>query len=442
MTEIVIVGLGDTGFSCAEYFQSKNIAVTVIDSREAPPRLADFKSRFPDLTIITGGFSKEVLSQAKLLVISPGISKDHPDIIPFISKETHIVGDIELFAKQVMTPVVAITGSNGKSTVTTLLGEMAKKALNKVGIGGNLGRPALSLLSDETELYILELSSFQLETTHSLHPMVATILNLSMDHLDRYTSFNDYQAAKLRIYDDCEYIVFNRQDPVLPDLMSRKSQPRLISFGLDEPETGHFGLIYDQEWILAKGKERLIPAKQLQILGQHNLANALASLALGEGIGLSMDVMLAALKDFKGLAHRCEWVCEKAGVQWVNDSKGTNVGATMTALEGLGSDISKQWVLIAGGIGKNADFSPLIPLVKKYCRALVLIGSATEELFHLFSEIVPCFKATDMEEAVSKAAVLATPGDGVLLSPACSSLDMFRNFEERGSTFKACVLKL
>jgi len=442
MTEIVIVGLGDTGFSCAEYFQSKNIAVTVIDSRENPPRLADFKAKFPNLTIITGGFSKTVLNQAKLLVMSPGLSKSHPDIIPFISNETHIIGDIELFAKQVAAPVVAITGSNGKSTVTTLLGEMAKKALKKVAIGGNLGKPALSLLSEETELYILELSSFQLETTQSLRPKIATILNLSMDHLDRYASFGDYQAAKLRIYTDCEYIVFNRQDPILPDLMSKKSQPRLISFGLDEPEAGHFGLIYDQEWILTKGTERLIPAKKLQILGQHNLANALASLALGDGIGLPMDKMLAALEDFKGLSHRCESVCEKAGVRWVNDSKGTNVGATVTALTGLGAEISKQWILIAGGIGKNADFSPLIPLVKKYCRAVVLIGSSAEELFQLFSKIVPCFKAIDMEEAVHKAASLAEPGDGVLLSPACSSLDMFQNFEERGLAFKACVLKL
>jgi UDP-N-acetylmuramoylalanine--D-glutamate ligase len=442
MKDVVIIGLGETGFSCVEYFQANHTAVTIIDSREKPPRLADFKAKYPSVSIVTGGFPKEILQKTKLVVLSPGVPKDHPDIVNAIAKDTEVIGDIELFARQVAASVVAITGSNGKSTVTTLVGEMAKNILNKVGVGGNLGTPALSLLSVETELYVLELSSFQLETTHSLHPKVATILNLSVDHLDRYASFGDYRAAKLGIYDNCEQIVFNRQDPILPDLGSKKSQSPLVSFGLDMPEPGHFGLVYDTEWWLAKGKERLIPAKKLQILGKHNLANALAALALGEGAGLPMESMLTTLENFKGLAHRCEWVCEKKDIQWVNDSKGTNVGATVAALEGLGAEISNKWVLIAGGIGKNADFRPLMPLVAKYCRALVLMGEARDELFHLFHPMLPCFPVKDMEEAVVKAAALAEPGDGVLLSPACSSLDMFRNFEERGMVFKAWVKML
>ena len=207
MKDVVIIGLGETGFSCVEYFQANQIAVTILDSREKPPKLADFKAKYPTVSVVTGGFPQEILQKAKLVVLSPGVSKDHPDIVKAIAKDAEVIGDIELFARQVTAPVVAITGSNGKSTVTTLVGEMAKNTLNKVGVGGNLGTPALSLLSLDADLYVLELSSFQLETTYSLHPKIATILNLSMDHLDRYASFGDYHAAKLRIYDDCEQIV-------------------------------------------------------------------------------------------------------------------------------------------------------------------------------------------------------------------------------------------
>ncbi len=441
MKDVVIIGLGETGLSCVDYFQANQVSVTIIDSRENPPCLAEVKKKYPMLSVVTGGFPEEILKAAKLVVISPGVPKNHPDLLKAISVDAEIIGDIELFARQAKAPIIAITGSNGKSTVTTLVGEMAKNVLNKVGIGGNLGVPALSLLPLEPDLYVLELSSFQLETTYSLRSTVATVLNVSRDHLDRYDSFKDYQAAKLRIYEDCEQIVFNRHDPILPERSSKKSQARLISFGLDEPKSGHFGLIYDKEWFLAKGRDRLIPVKRLKIVGKHNVANALAALALGEGVGLPLEKMLTTLENFTGLLHRCEWVCEKKGVRWINDSKGTNVGATVAALEGLGNDVNK-WILIAGGIGKNADFSPLVPLVKQYCRALVLMGTASDELFQLFHDILPCFQVKDMEEAVMKAFVLSEPGDGVLLSPACSSLDMFCNFEERGAQFKECVQRL
>lgn len=492
---IVIIGLGETGVSCVEYFQKRQQPVFVLDSRENPSKLADFKARFPDVVLQTGRFSKDILSQADKVVISPGISKDHPDILESLNPKAKIMGDIELFAQEVTAPVVAITGSNGKSTVTTLLGEMAKKTygIDAVGVGGNLGKPALTLLNNQNKIYILELSSFQLETTYSLKPVVATVLNLSPDHLDRYNSIEDYRLAKLRIYQGAQKIVFNRADAVLPDNsmpLNRTNSEKInkanslqinrsngqqidktnneqinrldieqdlilteekkysiidrqyISFGLDTPLENQYGLIYLEKPWLARGEERLIAVDDLLICGRHNVANALAALALGECIGLPMADMLSVLKTFKGLEHRCEWVRDYQGVKWVNDSKGTNVGASVAALEGLSSDITGKWVLIAGGVGKNADFTPLVPLVEKHCRAVVLIGEAADKLNKLFSPIIACFKAQNMEEAVQMAAKKAKSGDGVLLSPACASLDMFRDFAERGNVFKSVVLEL
>lgn len=442
-TEIVIIGLGETGLSCLYYFQALKMPVTLLDSRENPPKLAECQALFPDVTFITGKFPKAILNKAKMVVVSPGISKDHPDIVNAVASNTEIIGDIELFARAVRAPVVAITGSNGKSTVTTLVGAMAKKTHGAVGIGGNLGKPALSLLSPDNKLYILELSSFQLETTYSLKPAVATVLNLSPDHLDRYASIEDYRLAKLRIYNGCEKIVFNRADPLLPlNNTEDNTEKPYISFGLDVPLGNNYGLIQLDKLWLARGKEPLIAIDELKICGRHNVANALAALALGESVGLPLSDMLFVLKTFKGLEHACEWVRDYQGVKWVNDSKGTNVGATMAGLEGLGSDITGKWVLIAGGVSKNADFRPLVPLVQRYCKVVVLIGEAADELDALFHSVVPCLRAKDMQDAVNIAFKEAKSGDGVLLSPACASLDMFRNFAERGEVFKAAVLEL
>lgn len=439
LTDIVIIGLGETGLSCLDYFQALNIPVILLDSRQDPPKLAECKARFPKVTLFTGKFPEAILNKASMIVVSPGISKDHPDIVNAVNPEAEIIGDIELFVRAVSAPVVAITGSNGKSTVTTLVGEMAKKTHGAVGVGGNLGKPALSLLSEKNKLYVLELSSFQLETTYSLKPAVATVLNLSPDHLDRYAGIDDYRLAKLRVYQGCEKIVFNRADPVLPADYREK---HCISFGLDIPSDNHYGLIHlDKPW-LVRGKEPLLAIDALRICGRHNVANALASLALGESVGLPLSDMLSVLQTFQGLEHRCEWVRDYQGVKWINDSKGTNVGATVAALEGLALDITGKWILIAGGVGKNADFSPLIPLVQQYCKAVVLIGEAADELYALLNATVPCFKGKDMAEAVTIASQQAKPGDGVLLSPACASLDMFRDFAERGNVFKTAVLEL
>lgn len=440
--ETVVIGLGETGFACVQYYVAQGIPIIVMDSRENPPKLAEFKKHYPYIPVFTGAFPKEILAKTKTLVLSPGISKDHPDIMLALSPNAEIIGDIELLARNITAPVVAITGSNGKSTVTTLVGEMAKVAGIRVGVGGNLGTPALALLEDNPALYVLELSSFQLETTRSLKPKAATVLNICPDHLDRYVSVNDYQSAKHRIFNNAEIIIFNREDPQIPKIRSHYYQT--ISFGCNIPLENQFGLIKNKDsdiW-LAKGQQLLLPASKLKISGRHNLANALAALALGESIGLPMALMLSVLQSFPGLPHRAEWVGNHCGVPWINDSKGTNVGATLATLQGLADYISGKWVLIAGGVGKNADFSPLVPIVQQQCRAVVLIGEVAEELYALLQSIVHCVRATDMFDAVKKAAECVKAGDGVLLSPVCASYDMFKNFEERGNAFKVAVRKL
>jgi UDP-N-acetylmuramoylalanine--D-glutamate ligase len=437
-TAIVIVGLGETGIACVSHFHALQIPVVVVDSRNFPPKLTAFRHLYPDVPVYTGGFKEEILKQARCLIVSPGISKDHPDIIKAVSPDTEIIGDIELFAKTVNASVIAITGSNGKSTVTTLVGEMAKQAGLSVGVGGNLGIPVLTLLKQKPALYVLELSSFQLETTYSLKPTVATILNLSLDHMDRYASMEAYQAAKRRIWMNCKQAVINRDDPTLA-----KSVPEeipTISFGLEQPLEDQFGLIpRNNELWLAEGSKLLLPLSQLKLFGLHNVANTLAALALGKSASFPIEAMLAVLETFSGLPHRCEWVRKYKEVHWINDSKGTNVGATTAALRGLAADIPGKWILIAGGVGKKADFTPLQPLIKQHCRAVVLIGEAAQELENLLQASVYCSRAISMEDAIYKAVRLAKPGDGVLLSPACASWDMFKNFEERGDAFKVAV---
>lgn len=440
---IVIVGLGETGFSCVEYFSKKNTPVTVIDSRENPPRLSEMQINYPEVKVHTGSFSPEILAATDLLVLSPGIAKDDPTIVNHLKAGAKIIGDIELFAQEVEAPVVAITGSNGKSTVTTLVGEMAKQAGLKTAVGGNLGTPALSMLGNEIDLYVLELSSFQLETTYSLKPAVCTILNISPDHMDRYRSVEDYVAAKERIYINCKKVVTNREDSIV--MKQLPAGIPVTSFGLNEASEGSWGLQKlgkESHLWLSWGKTPLMAVSDLKLFGRHNVANALAALALAEAVDIPMEACIAVLKNFTGLKHRCEWVRTRQDVHWINDSKGTNVGATEAAIKGLANDISGKWLLIAGGIGKNADFSSLKPLVQQHCSAVVLIGEASDELEKLFSGSVQCFRAKDMKDAVQLASKAAKPGDGVLLSPACASFDMFKNFEDRGNVFRSEVLAL
>jgi len=438
----VVVGLGASGFSCIDYLlkQSPVETVVVVDTREAPPRLSEFKQRYPNIPVYTGKRASAIMAVAETLVLSPGISREDPAIVATVRPHVSIIGDIELFARATNAAIVAITGSNGKSTVTTLVGEMAKKAGMRVGVGGNLGTPALTLLDERSELYVLELSSFQLETTHSLKSTVATILNLSPDHLDRYSHVDKYYAAKHRIFQTCERIVVNRGDAYV---RARVPTDRpWISFGVDNPVAGAYGILLGKQPWIAKGEQCILPLSALKVFGRHNIENVLAALALGDAIELPIAAMLEVLSSFTGLRHRCEWIREWNGIQWINDSKGTNVAATCAVLEGLAGHVSGKWVLIAGGVGKKADFSPLKPVISRQCRAVILIGETTEELYSLLQTSVYCLRASDMEEAVHLASQQALPGDGVLLSPACASFDMFRDFEERGDCFRELVCKL
>ncbi|WP_316368108.1 UDP-N-acetylmuramoyl-L-alanine--D-glutamate ligase [Candidatus Thiodiazotropha sp. CDECU1] len=435
----LIVGLGATGLSCARYLAAHGESLAVTDSRENPPGLEALRKDYPDMAMFLGGFQAEVFHAASRLVVSPGVSLDEPLIRAVKERHVEIVGDVELFARAVKAPVVAITGSNGKSTVTTLLGDMARMAGIRVAVGGNLGQPALDLLADEVELYVLELSSFQLESTHSLKPQAAVVLNVSADHMDRYRDLEEYAATKASLYANCEIMVINRDDARVAAMAVPNTTT--IGFTLGAPQGDDFGLheLDGIKW-LSEGHTPLMPVTELRIPGRHNMANALAALALGSAVGLPQNDMLAALRSYTGLPHRTQWISDKGGVRWYNDSKGTNVGATIAALEGLHPEgDSSRSVLIAGGDCKEADFSPLAPVVEKTARAIILIGKDASQLESVLAGQVPIQHAATLEEAVSLAAELAQPGDRVLLSPACASFDMFQNFAARGEAFIQAV---
>jgi UDP-N-acetylmuramoylalanine--D-glutamate ligase len=436
-----IVGLGITGFSCAHYLTRKKIPFAVMDTREKPSQLKEFQAVYPDVMVSLGGLDDNLLDKATDILVSPGIPLQSQSLQRQMKLGKPVIGDIEFFAREVKSPVIAITGTNAKSTVTTLLGEMAVSAGLRVKVGGNLGVPALDLLeSTNTDLYVLELSSFQLETLTSLKPTVATVLNITPDHMDRYADFADYIKAKHRIYQHCQVAVCNRDDPQT-DCLGEAAKK--ISFTLKKPGANEFGLLNKEGHVyLAYFDQPLLSVAELPVHGKHYQANALAALAIGYSYGLPMDAMLKTLKSFKGLPHRCELVRERNGVYWYNDSKGTNVGATLAAIEGLGDDIKGKLIIIAGGRGKNADFSPLLAPIEKYAKSVVLIGEAAPLLAKMIDNRVRVQFAQSMEEAVALADKVAASGDSVLLSPACASFDMFKNFEHRGQVFAEVVQAL
>lgn len=437
----IIVGLGATGLSCARYLRKQNIPFAIADSRPNPPNLAEVQKEFPGVELSLGKWNENIFAQASTLVVSPGISVKEPAIAAEVVKGKSVIGDIELFARSVNVPVIAITGTNAKSTVTTLVGKMVEQSGITVQVGGNLGTPALDLLSPSAEVYVLELSSFQLETTHSLIPKVATILNVTPDHMDRYDTVEDYRLAKYRIYSDCQVAVCNRDD-VNTDCGEQFTQ-RKLWFTLNEPRDNEFGLINKNgETYLAFEDAVLMSVRELPILGRHYQANALASLAIGFGYGLPFEAMLKTLREFKGLPHRCQLIIEHNQVRWYNDSKGTNVGATLAAIEGLGSEIQGKLILIAGGVGKNADFTTLVPAIEKYAKAVVLLGESAQLIADVIGNRVDVHFAKSMREAAELSKKLAIAHDSVLLSPACASFDMFKNFEHRGDVFSEIVLEL
>lgn len=435
----LVVGLGRTGLSCARFLNRLGLEVAVTDDREAPPGLEEVRRDLPDVALYTGGFSAAALDRCDQLVVSPGVPLDDPFVLRGRERGLEIIGDIELFARCAGAPVLAVTGSNGKSTVTALLGEMARAAGRQVKVGGNIGVPALDLLEgDAPDLYVLELSSFQLEATMSLDARAAVILNAAPDHLDRYAGMAEYVAAKLRIFQGGGVAVLNRDDPLL--WPARPAGERVVSFGAGEPpDRMSFGIVQDggRRW-LARGGERLVAADEIRLRGGHNLLNALAALAMGSAAGLDQAGMFDALRSFGGLAHRMQAVAVHGGVTWINDSKGTNVAATLAAVAGLDGRV----VLIAGGLGKGQDFSPLRPALAARARAVVLIGRDAPDIARALEGAVLLERAADMTDAVRRAAALARPGDTVLLSPACASFDMFSGYEDRGSRFMSAVGEL
>ena len=434
----IVVGLGKSGMSLVRFLAQQGVRFAVADTRVNPPELATLQRDYPQVEVRCGELDVEFLCRASELFVSPGLALATPVLQQAAARGVKMSGDIDLFARQAKAPIIAITGSNAKSTVTTLVGEMARAAGKKVAVGGNLGTPALDLLADDVELYVMELSSFQLETTHSLNAEVATCLNVSEDHMDRYSDMQAYHLAKHRIFRGARQVVVNRDDALSRPLVA--DQLPCWSFGLGKPDFNGFGLIEaDGEKWLAFQFEPLLPVRQLKIRGAHNQSNALAALALGHAAGLPFAPMLEALKNFAGLPHRCQWVGEVSGAGYYDDSKATNVGAALAAIEGLGADISGKLLLIAGGDGKGADFSALRGPVGQFCRAVVLLGRDADRLAETLGDAAPQVRVGSLDEAVQQCARLARPGDAVLLSPACASLDMFRNFEERGRLFARAV---
>jgi UDP-N-acetylmuramoylalanine--D-glutamate ligase len=426
----LVVGLGKTGLSVVRYLRTLGESVIVVDSRDIPPGLKELKSNHGDVELHTGHFDVSLFINARRIVVSPGVALSEPALVEAKNKNIEIIGDIDLFAHEVKAPVVGITGSNGKSTVTTLLALMAKQAgLNSVA-SGNIGTPVLDSLDDDIGLYVLELSSFQLETLQNLPMAAAVVLNISADHLDRYNSLADYVMSKQVIYENADVLVINKDDALAGGQLGRNTR-RQLCFTLNAPGDNEFGLCEGRLHSLCYGAEELISVDDLKIKGRHNLQNALAALALGYAIGLPMAGMLDTLKEFRGLPHRTQFIAQINGVNWINDSKATNVGAAIAALVGLPG----KHVLIAGGIAKGADFSELTDVVKKHCRAVVLLGKDAGEIQSVMPVDMVVEQVTDMSSAVAAAQALAQPGDNVLLAPACASFDMFENFEQRGEVF-------
>jgi UDP-N-acetylmuramoylalanine--D-glutamate ligase len=431
----VIVGLGKTGLSCARYLHARHRRVTVIDSRNAPPEISALQQLAPEIEIRVGGFDVSVLADAVEVVASPGVSLREPLLQAAMHRNIPIIGDIEMFSRSVNAPVVGITGTNGKSTVTTLVAHMATRAGKRVLAGGNLGKPALDLLSDPVpDLYVLELSSYQLETTQSLRLGVAAVLNVSPDHMDRYDDLAAYAKAKARIFAHAQVAVINADDPLVRAMP--KAEQRVIDFSLQPSSAALYSIKTSAGDVeLMRHGVPLIALSKLKLTGLHNAANALAALAICEGLELDRSACVQALRDFAGLPHRSQWIADINGVRYVDDSKGTNVGATLAAVAGTAGSL----VVIAGGQGKGQDFSPLAAAFRNKVRHVVLIGKDAKQLASALAGTCTTEFAGDMQSAVAQAALAAQPGETVLLSPACASLDMFRDYAHRGDAFAAAV---
>ncbi|WP_017430615.1 UDP-N-acetylmuramoyl-L-alanine--D-glutamate ligase [Vreelandella jeotgali] len=441
----LVVGLGISGCAIARHLAREGVAFTMADTRDAPPGLDAFRRAHPGVAVHTGALARLDMSAAAEVVLSPGVDPDTPGLEALAGPHSgqtggpRLVGETALFCRAVRAPVAAITGSNAKSTITTLLGEMAAEAGVRVAVGGNLGTPALDLLETvpDADLYVLELSSFQLETTPALGAECAAFVNFSEDHLDRHGDMDGYLAAKQRIFQGARRAVVNADDPATwPTADTAVPASRVVSFTTRPPAGADWGLAeHDGRTWLMQGATPWLAADELQMAGRHHQQNALAALAMGQVLGLDAAAMCTVLRRFTGLAHRSETVAHSDGVLWVNDSKGTNVGATLAAVNGLGPTLEGRIVLVAGGVGKGADFLPLVAPLDTYARVVMLFGEDAERMAQTLGDRVPVQRFTHLAEATEAAAAIARSGDAVLLSPACASLDQFADYRARGEAF-------
>lgn len=442
--QTLLIGLGSTGFSIAKYLKHKNQSFCAYDTRQEPPRIEEFKKQFPDVKVFCESYPENLLQQIDRIILSPGVEHNIPILVEGRNLDITIENDLDCLYQEIKNaPVVAITGSNGKSTVTSWVGEIAKRAGLKVAVGGNLGTPVLDLwlAEHDYDLWVLELSSFQLAGLKHFHITASTVLNVTPDHLDMHGSMENYIQAKQRIYSFSENLIFNRDDP---NTWPRYTVKNIQSFGLSTP-TNHeeWGIISQgQKHYLAKGLDLWLDVDFLKLKGQHNWQNALATAALASFLGIEREFIIAGLKDFIGLDHRTQWVADINGVTFVNDSKGTNLGASIAAIDGIGPTLKGKIVLIAGGLGKGADFTPMRTSLTRFVKHAVLIGKDAPILAQYWKGAVDLSYALTLQEAVSQAFAMAEPGDLVLLSPACASFDMFNGFEHRGQQFSKLVQEL
>lgn len=436
--DTVVIGAGATGRSCVRFLAPRE-RILLMDTRPEPPGAEELARTFRNVPMRFGELDPRILASCGRVVLSPGLSMDLPELDVCRRSGVPIMGDLDLFAEAARAPIAAITGSNGKSTVTTLLGSMAQAAGRRVAVGGNLGTPVLDLLADDVDLYVLELSSFQLELARRFRADWAAVLNVVEDHMDRYASLAEYAEVKRRIYRGVRGLAYHRADP----LTAPDDDVVAVTFGTDEPEGRDYGLRRkDGGVVLARGNQTLLPASRLRMRGVHNCVNVLAAVALAEFCGIDPLAAARSAADFEGLPHRCEFVAEVDGRVCIDDSKATNPGAVIAALEGLDPQGARNIVLIAGGRGKGLDYAALAKACSAHAKAVVLIGEQAAELHAALSGHVPTECAVDLPAAVRVALERAAPGDFVLLSPACASFDMFDDFEARGRCFADTVKAL
>jgi UDP-N-acetylmuramoylalanine--D-glutamate ligase len=434
-SKIVVMGLGATGLSVIRFLTHYHFDLTALDSRISPEKAAQFTVDYPKITLRTGAFDSMQLEGITHVIASPGITLEQPLIKSLQKAHAKIISDIDLFALATQTPIIAITGSNGKSTVTTLLGQMATAAATNTAIGGNLGTAALDLLDSTIALYVLELSSFQLERTSQLNAAAATVLNISDDHLDRHKTLDNYCAEKEKVFNGTGAMILNADDNIVQKMhrINRKSY--------------YFSVIQSTEFHIASTKkgnyfayrqQNLMPCGDFPLKGQHNQANALSALALGHAVGLNLAKMCEGLKTFSGLAHRMQFVVKIKGVTWINDSKATNIGACIAALKGYNHKI----ILLAGGEAKGADMSRLKTSVQQSVNTIILMGKDAHLIATALENCIPIHYEKTMKEAVITANKIAVKGETVLLSPACASLDQYQNYQQRGEAFISAVTAL